>query len=285
MKKPPLLAIDCHYLCHRAFHTQRDLSWHGRATGVIYGFFSSILHLKQEFSTDRIAFCFESKRLYRREIYPTYKGTRLKRQAERTEKEKREYGELVVQIQQLRRRYLPAAGFANVFVQAGMEADDLLARIAADAAPDEEVILVTADSDLYQCLRPNVMIYVPTTKKLLTVGWFKRHYGLEPSKWDIVKAIAGCASDNIRGIKGVGEKTAIRYVNDQLPKDHAKYQSIVSQSGLAALADNRSLVRLPLPMCRPVTLREDNLSMAKWQALCRQLGFKSLLFTPPWFKK
>lgn len=279
--KAPLLVLDCHYLCHRAFHAQgKRLAWEGRATGVIFGFFQSILSLKEEFSTERVAFCFESPNLRRKKIYPAYKARRhLKTN---TPDEQVALNELHVQISQLRKRYLPEVGFKNIFCFAGMESDDIMARFAQ---VPEETILVTSDSDLWQCLSERVSIYQPINQKLLTHEWFLNKFGFAPKKWAIVKAIAGCNGDGVSGIAGVGEITAAKYLQGKLPFKSVAYKKIVSEEGKAVIRRNRDLVSLPMDGCPVPELQEDVLGVEGWQKVCSELGFKSLLQRPPWFVK
>ena len=148
----PLLVLDCHYLMHRAFHAAPDLSWEGKLTGAIYGFFKTLGALKDEFSSDRFVFCFESPHLFRRDVFPGYK----RRRHAPDPKEHKAKLHLTLQIAELRKRLLTQVGFKNVFCEEGYESDDLMAQLAADAP--EETILVTSDSDLYQCLRSNVLL-------------------------------------------------------------------------------------------------------------------------------
>jgi len=276
------LVLDVHYLCHRAFHTARGLSWQGKPTGVIYGFLKSILTLKDEFQTDRIAFCFEHPHLYRKDIYPAYKR---RRHQEKTPQERQAYTELTWQISELRQRYLPKIGFTNILYYHGMEADDILASIAESRPRDEQVILVTADSDLLQCLRPNVMVYPPQKQKLLTREWFVKHYGFTPRKWAMVKALAGCSGDGVEGIKGIGEKTACRWVRDGLPVASKGYRAIACDRGHAIMRRNRRLVELPYEGCPVPTLVEDRVSRQGWKEVCHLLGMRTLVSSPPVFNQ
>ena len=275
----PLLVLDCHYLCHRAFHSSKELEWQGRPTGVIFGFLKSITFLKDEFQTDRIAFCFEHPHLFRREIYPPYK--RKRHTTERTDEEKQSYEALAIQISQLHKRYLPQIGFKNVFCFRGMESDDVMAAIAADAKVDEEVILVTADGDLLQCLRPNVSVYSPQKRELLTKDKFIAAHGIPPWQWVVVKAMAGCTSDEVKGIKGVGELTALRYLKGELKQASKAYQVINSSEGRAIVRRNRRLVQLPGEGCPVPKIQEDQISREQWLKVCGMLGMRSLASRPP----
>lgn len=275
----PWLVLDCHYLCHRAFHTAKDLAWKGKSTGVVFSFLKSIGFMKDEFQTDRIVFCFENPILFRRDIYPSYKVKRVTK--ERTEKEKEEYSNLCIQISDLRQRYLPEIGFKNIFSFRGMESDDIMAQIARSVPDTEDVILVTSDQDLYQCLKHNVTIFSPSKKQIITESWFRKTYGIRPSKWAVVKAIAGCQSDEVKGVGGVGEATALKYLLGELKPESKAYETIKSEEGRAIVRRNRKLVELPYEDCPVPELQDDDISKAKWLEVCNQLGMRSIAQRPP----
>lgn len=268
------LVLDVHYLCHRAFHTAKGLSWQGKPTGVVFGFLKSISFLKDELQTDNVAFCFEHPHLFRRDVYPGYKMRRKTR--EKTPEEKQAYTELTVQISELRLRYLPKIGFKNIFCYHGMESDDIMAAIALNCSPDEEVILVTADSDMFQCLRPNVMMYSPQKKKILTCEWFVKHYRIFPKQWAVVKAICGCVSDEVKGVPRIGELTALSYLRGDLLPGTSYHNAILSREGKAIVRRNRNLVELPYKGCPVPALVEDKLDPKGWREVCDLLGMKSI---------
>ncbi len=265
----PLLVLDCHYLCHRAFHTS-DLEWQGRATGVIYGFLRGIGILADAFSTNRLGFCFEGGNLKRKTLFPGYK---IRHQKEKTSQEVRAYGELNSQIRELREILLPKIGFRNIFCYPGYESDDSMAAIALDAPPEQDVILVTADSDLYQCLRKNVAIYSPQKQRLLTERWFKREYQITPRQWAIVKAMSGCHGDGVPGVPGIGEKTALKILQEDGKLTPGWTKAYLSRD---IVRRNRKLVELPFEGCPIPEWRPDEISRKGWLWVCDHLGFKSL---------
>lgn len=280
----PLLVFDCHYLCHRAFHAQKDLSFHGIATGVIYGFLKGIGYLKNQFQTDRIAFCFENDTSYRKIHFKPYK---MKRLHDREEPEKaKARGDLCRQIDALRSSYLRQIGFKNIFYYPGWESDDIMAKITQIAKG--EVILVTSDADMYQLLRSNVMMYSPYQKKLLTHSWFVKEYGIQPWQWAMVKAIAGCDSDGVPGIPGVGEVTAVKFLRRQLKKDSVAFKSIMSPEGCEIVKRNRGLVELPLadpPTPTPEWDGSERISTKGWNSVCSRLGIQSMIGRAPVFSR
>lgn len=275
----PWLVLDTHYLCHRAFHSSKELTWKSKPTGVIFSFLKSITYLKDEFQTDRIVFCFEHPCLFRRDTFSGYKIKRMTK--EKTEKEKESYSQLCIQISELRQRYLPEIGFKNVFSFRGMESDDIMAQIARSVPDDQDVILVTADQDLYQCLKPNVTIYSPQAKRIVTEDWFKKEFKLRPSQWAVVKAIAGCQSDEVPGVGGVGEATAVKYLRGELKEDSKAYQTITSEFSKTVVRRNRKLVQLPHEDCPVPVLQEDDISKSAWLSVCDTLGMRTIAGHPP----
>jgi DNA polymerase-1 len=261
----PWLVIDVSYLCYRAFYTTKDLSWKGKATGTIFGFLKSITSLKDQFATDTVAFCFEHPHLLRRDIYPAYKAHRHAKQ--RTPLEEQALKGLREQITALRKDYLQRIGFKNVFCSDGYESDDIMAAIAFSAPKEQDVILVTADADLWQCLRSNVSIWNPQKQKLQTKAWFFGEYGFRPSQWGLVKALAGCKGDGVEGIPRVGEKTACKLIMSPCRLERREREIYLR---------NLQLVQLPFVGCPVPRLQQDKISKQGWIEVCSELGMKSL---------
>jgi 5'-3' exonuclease len=238
---------------------------------VIYGFLKSISALKNEFQTDRIAFCFEGRGSKRKEVYPQYKARRgLDR---KTEEEKKARTDLCRQIDLLRDKHLPRIGFRNVFHFDGYESDDIMAALARE---HENVVIVTSDLDLLQCISPTTIVYCPFKKKYLTNEWFIKTYNISPKQWAQVKAIAGCSTDGVPGIYGVGEKTAIKFIRDELDPESKTYGDVMCGAGRSIIRRNRKLVELPFEGCPVPEIREDRLTQEGWNEVCDSLGMKSL---------
>lgn len=236
--------------------------------------------LKDEFHTENMAFCFDHDRLFRRDILPSYK---LKRHTkERTTEEQEQRKQLSVQIKELEKKWLPRIGFKNVFSFRGMEADDLMASIARDRrSAGEDSIIVTGDNDLLQCIRRNVHVYNPVTSKLNTKASFIHEHGIRPVDWSLVKALAGCSSDEVPGIKGVGEKTALKYVRGELNPDSMIARRIKSYEGISIKMRNKPLVCLPHAQCPNPGLQDDEVTREGWTHVCNEFGMKSLIHRMP----
>lgn len=282
------LVLDATYLCYRAFHALGELSYEGVETTVPFGFFQEVESLREQFKSKRFVFCFDRSGSKRREMYPDYKGQKARK--ERTPDERRARTSLQRQMCRLATDYLPKMGFRNIFHQPGYEADDFIASVCLGPHPfTDDIIIVGCDSDLYQLLRHkryslgktsgkrydyDISIWNPLTKKLLTYEWFVGKFGIDPMQWVDVKAIAGCDSDNVKGIKGVGEKTAARFLAGTLPTHHKTYESIIRGNDI--WQRNLPLVKLPLEGTPWPYLEEDEVSKAKWRKVTDGLGMRSL---------
>ena len=277
------LLLDCPYLCHRAKHTTGGLNYDGNATGVIYGFLRSLSGFQDLFNTHNFVFCWDSNTSIRKELYPEYKANRENR--EYTDEEIEFDKAFRKQMKKLRTAYLSMIGFKNVFIQRGYESDDIIAEISLhNIKEDDEAVIITSDKDLYQCIEHNVSIYNPQTNKILTLQGFKKQYGIRPHEWSLVKAIAGCTTDNIKGVYRVGEKIAIKYLQGRLTKGIA-YSDIISLPGKTTFDRNYPLVKLPMKGTQQFKLKRDNLSEPGWKQVTELLGMKSIRDKMPFGKK
>lgn len=272
------LLIDADYLCHRAFHSLGDLSYGGNDTGTLFGFLRDLTILKDRFAPDVWVFGFDAGVPLRRAVYPKYKQTR--RLKKRKPEEQRAYDSLKKQMRVLRFHLLKSLGFSNVFWQVGYEADDVLAGISEQRQGD--VIIVGADHDLYQLIRDKVSVWHPNRYLLVTRKKFRETFGIEPTQWPDVKAIAGCGTDDVQGVKGVGEKTACRFLSGELKKGK-KYEDIVSHNHI--WERNLRLVRLPYEGLQDFEVRPDQVTDVAWKQMCDQYGFRSLRGMVRWGKR
>jgi len=269
------LLIDSNFLCHRAFHSTGELSYQGVSSGVIYGFLRSILTLEELFGTScQFVFCWDFGPPIRKKNLSSYKSTREKKNALMSPEEKVARQALAEQVEKLRGEYLFDLGYKNVICQNHYEADDLIASVAKSTKSD--VIAVSADKDLYQILEgTRVTIYNPTSKMMMTEKKFREEYhDLAPSEWWKVKALAGCGSDDVPGIDGVGDATAAKYLMGKVNpshKIHAKFDNAKHY-----LLKNELLTKLPYPGCRTFKLFDDRVDYPAWEKLVTKLGMQSL---------
>lgn len=270
------LILDSNYLCHRAYHAMGDLQHKDIRTGMLFGFLRDITTLQDLFSTRSVVFCFDNGTSLRAQHLPTYKSRRKAKDKDLSHEEMNKKIELYYQIDQLRDIYLRRLGYNNVHHYPGYESDDIIAKLCMSSMRNEEKIIVSADADLYQCIDGNTRWYNPQKRLMMDKAKFNAEWGIQPSEWRHVKALAGCGSDDIVGIKGVGEKTAAKYLRGDLGLTSKAYQSIASPAGLATWKQNIKLVRLPYPGTPEYTLLPDNVTEAKWQAFADEFGMATL---------
>lgn len=258
--KPSLLIIDSSCLCYRSFFTTGTLSANGQNTGVIFGFLQQVLSLAKKFDTNRFAFCFDHTESYRKKIYPEYKANRKK-----DVEDGKDWVSLFKQIIMLGCDILPELGFVNLFCSHGYEGDDLIAYVIEQNAESGvfPTVIVSTDKDILQLVDYDHSIY--NFKEIITREIFtERMGGLGPWFWAEAKAIGGCDSDNVIGVKGISDpgksfnkdtgkytSAAIKYLNKTASEKVIK--KIEKESIL--IAKNRKLVHLPFrgkrePMCK-----------------------------------
>lgn len=192
-----LLLIDGNSLIWRAAFSGGE---HNIASGVIT-FANEVL---TRFQPDSLIFCWDyGKSRFRSELYSQYKATREK-------PAKLDIESIYSQVDILR-RYLSKMGIQQVRVS-GIEADDLISWVSEYAvlSLDKDVVIVSTDKDLWQLITPRVSVFDPIRSTFATPEFVKLSFGVAPKDIPIYKALVGDTSDNIKGIKGIGEKLAIK---------------------------------------------------------------------------
>ena len=272
------IIIDGNAVCYRYVFNLKGLSYTEKEVGIIFGFVREILKLAVKFDTNRFIFCWDSKNSYRKLRYESYKA---KRRENLTTEEKADLAVSFRQFDDIREKVLPYMGFKNIFRQNGYEADDLIAWFVYREPND--YVIVSSDNDLLQLLSDDqfnpVKIYNLKTKSITTAAIFSKTWeGLKPSDWIMVKSIAGCTSDNIEGLPGIGEISATRYILKTL-RGANKISLIDSSKDI--INRNHALVALPYKNgLKPIKigeLEEDKLDFVNFCAILGQYGFKSLL--------
>lgn len=276
------LVLDCNFLGHRSLHTSGELTFEGVQTGTIFGFLNQVLDLQEMFGTGDVVFAFDSKTSRRKKIFPAYKQKRHSKDL--TEEERAALDEFRVQMKRLRKLLLPSLGFSNVLQVKGLEADDIIASVTQRSlGPADSAIIVTADHDLLQLVSEQVMFYNPNKRQRVTLQNFQHITGVRrPAQWTKVLEIAGCRTDEVPGVGGVGEKTAVQYINGLLKPESKKYKTIVGGGTIREL--NQRLTCLPFAGTPSFTLQRSVLCREQWDRVCEELGFRSLRkrqFYPP----
>lgn len=270
--------LDSNFFCRRAWHSKpKDLSVEEVGTSLVWGFLKDLSSLVQRYPDADFMFCWDYGVPHRREMYPGYKRKRHTPSAEpmpETDRILRE--EFYRQADCLRTEILGDLGFSNVFYEEGYEADDLVAQLVTVNCDSDAVdkVVVSADKDFYQLIGPFCRVHNPITKVDWTLQHFRQSYGIMPSEWAKVKAIAGCSGDEILGVPGVGDSKAIKYLVGEMNPDSATYAKIKAAKGQSR--DNYKLVKLPLKGTPELVCREDAHSESKWRSVCKRLGIRSL---------
>jgi DNA polymerase-1 len=275
--KPNLyLLVDTSSLAHRALHTVGDLTHPDdpeQYTGVLYQLWKTCSAVSTQFRTRNLVFCFDSKESKRRESYPTYKSQRLADRAKESVDFQAKRQGMYDQMKVLP-KLLHQMGAKNIYGQTGYEADDLIAS-TIKWNPDKDFVIIGKDKDLYQLLAANVKMYDVTKEVFYTEENFRQEWGIAPAQWASVKAWAGCTSDSVDGLPGVGEKTAIKFLTGKLPQENKKYALFVEN--IALYNKNIPIVRLPLEGTNPITLVEQE-QMIDWSILARFIGSQASIF-------
>lgn len=200
-----IMVIDGNSILNRAFYGIKLLSNHeGLFTNAIYGFLSTYFRLEEEEVPDRTIVCFDRReKTFRHLKFDTYKATR-----------KGMPEELAAQLPVVK-EVLDAMGLTRCEL-AGYEADDLLGTISRRVAGHgDDCVIVTGDRDSLQLVGEHVTVRLvstrggQTTYATYTPAVFEEEYGFPPLRLIDLKALMGDSSDNISGVPGIGEKTAL----------------------------------------------------------------------------
>ncbi|MBR3116762.1 MAG: DNA polymerase I [Bacilli bacterium] len=177
----------------------------GFPTNALFGLTNMLNKIIKEENPEYMLVAFDKGKTFRHEKYKEYKAGRIKTP-----------DDLVVQFKPSRE--LTRALGIKCFEIDNYEADDIIGTYSKliDEDPDYEGIIVSSDKDLLQLISPKVKVKLLKTKDYIMMDEdeFKKTYGLEPIKMIDLKGLMGDASDNIPGVKGIGEKTAIKLLQE-----------------------------------------------------------------------
>ncbi|NLY91190.1 MAG: DNA polymerase I [Firmicutes bacterium] len=278
-----MLVIDGHSLAHRAFHALKDQQLRtseGLPTSAVYGVATMVLRLLEDENPDYLVVAEDLGKTFRHEAYADYKGTR---------KEMDE--ELRVQMPYIKEFYESLG--ARVIGVAGFEADDVIGTMACQAqAEGLQVCIVTGDKDAFQLVADGVCVYYThrgiTNLVRVTDRYLQEKHGLTPAQWADYKALRGDPSDNIPGVPGIGEKTAVKLLKEFESLDNllAHVEEIANEKLKMVLVTHteevrrwRELVTIKRDVPLPVAASACRFKMDKEQlaAFFRKLEFRSLL--------
>ncbi len=280
-----LFLIDGMAIAYRSYFAfiQRPLiNSKGENTSAIYGFVTFLNKILEQEKPDYIAVVFDtSEPTFRHKQYAAYKATRQKMPEDMS-------SQLGLLKDVVRAYNIP------VIEQPGFEADDVIGTIAKRAEKEKvETFLVTSDKDFMQLVSDRVKLYKPgkqgTDVEIIGREEVKKKFGVGPERVIDVLALTGDTSDNIPGVPGIGEKTAIPLIQqygslEQLLSDVAS----IPQKGVRhKLETNREMAELSKRLVTidinvPVAidfheLRSSDKDTAKLTQLFERLEFKSLV--------
>ncbi len=292
--KKRIVLLDAHAIIHRAYHAlPADFtSPTGAPTGALYGLVSMLLKIITELSPDYLAACYDlPKPTVRHEAYAEYKGTRTKTD-----------DALVAQIIESRKVF--EAFSIPLYEREGFEADDLLGTIAHELRDrgDVEVVIASGDMDTLQLVE-TTRVCVYTLKKglndtiLYDEDAVRERFGFPPSRIPDYKGLRGDPSDNIKGVPGIGDKTAtelivsfgsIEDIYDTLAANEAAFaKKGVKPRTLALLKEHEEEARFskalatirtdaPIAFALPARSWRETIDLERVKVLFDEFGFRSL---------
>lgn len=284
---PQFYLVDAHNFLHRNYHALPKLSTStGLEVGALYGFLRWILKMLNTQHPDYVAVCFDSPGgcARRKALLPAYKANRAAPD------------EALVRQLQLARELVAQLGL-TVVAQNGIEADDLMAFLAREAAKAQvPSALVTTDKDVYQFLNEWISIWPSGKDAIKGPQAAMEKFGVAPQFLPDYFALVGDASDNVPGAAGIGPKSAVELINkfghleDILRAAHngdpqirpQLTQKLLNGEGSALLS--KQLVVFDHTLAMPFVLDDYRVHLADQAALSKlfaQYEFKNLLDLVP----
>ena len=295
--KKRIVLLDTHAIIHRAYHALQTAELtgpNGQPTGALYGLVAMLLKIITDLKPNYIAACYDlPKPTVRHEAYDGYKGTRAKTD-----------DALALQLNESHKVF--EAFSIPMYSREGFEADDLLGTIAHELKEHKkvDVIIASGDMDTLQ-LVDDERVRVYTLKKGIndTILYDEKkvveRFGFKPPLIQDLKGIMGDASDNIRGVPGVGEGSALKLI--QTYGDLDKVYKALKKKGIETVAkeagiqkryaqlvlDNEEDARFskslatirpdaPIAFSLPEKVWRENVEAQKVFAMCDEFGFRTL---------
>ena len=286
-----LVLLDTHAILHRAYHALPDfVSPKGEPTGALYGLVAMILSLVNDLKPDYIVACLDLPGpTHRHEVFKEYKGTRQKTDEA-----------LVAQI--IRARDVFTVLGIPMYDLPGFEADDMLGTIALRAKQDVDVVIASGDMDTLQ-LVDGKKVQVYTLRKgikdtvLYDETSVKARFGFGPELIPDYKGLRGDPSDNIPGIRGIGEKSAVELITHfgsieniykKLKNDERAFKTAGIRDRIVGLVRDgeeealfsKALATIqceaPITFALPEKIWKENVDVEKTLSLFTEFGFKTL---------
>jgi DNA polymerase I len=251
--RPVLFLIDGHAVAYRSYfalsHSGRFVAPNGEPTSATYGFSGAILGIYEKYQPQYIAVTFDKGLSGREELFSGYKATRSKMPEDLAQQFDR--------INQIVDAFnIPRLTMDN------MEADDILGTISRQAEEQGvQVHIVTGDKDILQLLSDNVRVQLPkrgSDDVVYDMDTFRERFDLEPNQLIDLKALMGDNSDNIPGVKGIGEKGAttllkefgtLDNIYDNLDDVNTRNRNkLIAEKDMAYISQNLATIMRDLPI-------------------------------------
>jgi len=281
--QPTLVLIDGHALAYRAYFALANTGFQtrgGEPTHAVYGFALMLLAVWEEHEPDYLAVTFDTGDTFRHKQYAEYKATR--------EKMPDDMRPQVSRVEQLVEAFnIP------IFAAENFEADDVLGTLARQASQQGvETIIVTGDRDAFQLVDSQVKVLISgrsfSDRELYDEARVEERYGLPPAKLIELKGLVGDTSDNIPGVKGVGEKGGVKLIQEygtlegiyehleELPKGQRSKLDAGRDSAFLSRALGRIITDVPGVKLDLDDCRTRDFDRGEVLRLFRELEFRSL---------
>ena len=248
MQKGTFILIDGNAILHRSYHAMPRFEVKGQLVNAIYGFISTLFTTIERFKPEYLAIAFDVKGpTFRDELFKEYKAKRIKPPQEF-------YDQIPAVWEFVREMDIP------LLTKEGFEADDIIGTLAKKVNGDlgeGEVIIVTGDQDTLQLVDDRTKVAMPGMGKIKETVYDTSavygKFGLSPAQIIDYKALSGDSSDNIPGVRGIGEKTAVALLKeygsvekiyDQVKKNPEEIEEKFKKSALQKLIDGQEMAFL-----------------------------------------
>ncbi len=254
MKKAFLIdGMSMAYKAYFAFISRPLRNSKNQNTSAVYGFLSSLIKILENEKPDYIAVAFDTKeKTFRHEKFPEYKANRQLIP-----------DDMIYQLDYIK-KILQAIDI-KIITAPGFEADDIIGTLSTQLKKKNFVsYLVTPDKDFFQLVEDGIYVYKPQKKSVEDAEIYdekkvEEEYGLKPEQFVDFLALTGDATDNIPGVKGIGEKTAVDLIKqfgsldniykniDKITKESLK-QKLIEGKNLAYLSRELVTIRRNIPI-------------------------------------
>ncbi len=287
MSSNRLLIVDGNSIMNRAFygtmHAKTMMSADGTYTNALYGFLAILFRELEDLNPDYIAVAFDLKApTHRHKMYEAYKGTRHGMPEE------------LAQQMPIIKEILKEMNI-TVIEKEGYEADDIIGTMSKEAEKEGHLVtILSGDRDTFQLVSNNITVRIPRTKMGktevddYTEEKIEEEYGLKPKALIEVKGLMGDTSDNIPGVPGVGEKTAIKLVKDFGTIENLYEKIEKNESGLKGalkekIENNKEMATLSktlgtILLDAKLDVKVDDLKTKEWDKEKVLTRFKELQF-------